>query len=122
MRKRRKHEVSEPTSDPHGFHAEQVGPQLTATGQIPVAALAKFSDLREGESVSITLGAEMYSPVQYRNFSVGPFSGTVVVRPGETGADAAMRLYRVLLELNEAEFQVAWGRHKDRLVKTGTKV
>lgn len=110
--RRRTEETSEPV-------VETPTAPASVDDRIPAAALARFVDLQEGESVSITLGEEMYSPVKYRHFSVGPFSGTVVVRPGETGADAAMRLYRVLLELNEAEFQIAWGRHKSRLEKTG---
>lgn len=81
--------------------------------------LERYAEIYPGESVSITIGAEMYSPVKYHNFEIGPFSATVIVRPGETGADAVQRCYRILLELNEAEFQIAWNRHRERCAKTG---
>lgn len=89
--------------------------------RMPEAALKRYAEFHPGDQLSITIGAEKYSPVKYRSFDVGPFSATVVVRPDETGADAAMRCYRVLLELNEAEFQIAWQRHRERLTKVGSR-
>ena len=89
--------------------------------RIPMPALERYADFAPGDTIGITLGAELYSPVKYNTFTVGPFSATVVVRPGETGADAAMRCYRVLLELNEAEFNIAWGRQRERMDKIGAK-
>ncbi len=102
--------------------ASESEPKPDPNPPIPRAALERFADFSPGDTISIALGREMYSPVKYRNFEIGPFSATVVVRPGETGADAAMRVYRVLLELQEAEFQIAWGRHKERLKLTGASV
>lgn len=87
--------------------------------RIPQPALERYADFAPGDTIGITLGAELYSPVKYNTFTVGPFSATVVVRPNETGADAAMRCYRVLLELNEAEFNIAWGRQQERMNKLG---
>lgn len=72
---------------------------------------------RVGEAISITLGPEVYSPVKYGTFTVGPFSATVVIQQGETTADAVQRCYRVLAELNEVEFNLAWDRYKTRLSK-----
>ncbi len=89
--------------------------------RLPVQALERYADFAPGDSIGITIGAELYSPVKYNTFTVGPFSATVVVRPGETGADAAMRCYRVLLELNQAEFDIAWGRQRARLTELGKR-
>lgn len=87
--------------------------------RMPQHALERYADFAPGDTIGITLGAELYSPIKYNTFTVGPFSATVVVRPEETGADAAMRCYRVLLELNEAEFQIAWGRQRERVTTIG---
>jgi hypothetical protein len=48
-----------------------------------------------GDLVSVTWGAEKFSPVQYHTFDLGPFSYTTKVRPGETPAEAAQRAYKV---------------------------
>lgn len=102
-------------------NAEKPRTEAEVAVRLPVHALERYADFSPGDSIGITLGAELYSPVKYNTFTVGPFSATVVVRPGETGADAAMRCYRVLLELNEAEFNIAWGRQRERLTKMNGK-
>lgn len=107
---------TENPGSPATASAEQLRARQPA---MPAAALARYADFGPGDQLGITIGAELYSPVKYNTFEIGPFSATVVVRPGETGADAAARCYRVLLELNEAEFQIAWGRHRERLRATG---
>jgi hypothetical protein len=95
---------------------ETASPSVQATR---AAAAVSASDVegRAGEAISLTLGPEVYSPVKYNTFTIGPFSATVVIQPGETTADAVTRCYRVLAELNEVEFNLAWDRHKSRLAK-----
>lgn len=88
---------------------------------IPADALAGYAALGPGDQLSITIGREKYSPTKYNTFEIGPFSATVTVRPHETGDQAAMRCYRTLLELSEAEFNIAWGRHLERLKKIDRK-
>lgn len=93
---------------------ETASPSVQATrAASAVAALEGRAD----EAISLTLGPEVYSPVKYNTFTIGPFSATVVIQPGETTADAVTRCYRVLAELNEVEFNLAWDRHKSRLAK-----
>ena len=94
--------------------AESEKPKPRTGTALPEAALARFIDFHPGDHLTITIGQELYSPIKYATFTVGPFAATVVVRPNETGAQAAMRCYRILLELNEAEFQIAWSRHLER--------
>ncbi len=98
-------------TDPDGYVRVPLQPP------IPAVALARYADFAPGDQLTITLGQELYSPVKYFTFTVGPFAATVTVRPDESGADAAMRCYRVLLELNESEFNIAWQRHRDRIAK-----
>lgn len=50
----------------------------------------------DGEYVDVTWGEELFSPVQYNSFRVGPFSRRTRVRPGETEDQAFERVYRQL--------------------------
>jgi len=68
----------------------------------PFAPLTASKDL--GEEVSATWGEEVFSPVQYNSFRVGPFSSTTHVRAGETRVDALARLNRDLAAVADAEF------------------
>jgi hypothetical protein len=56
-----------------------------------------------GDEVSATWGREKYSPVQYNDCDVGPFSGTTHVRAHESRAQAFARLTGELTALAEAE-------------------
>lgn len=64
-------------------------------------AIADADELREGETVTATWGAEKYTPVanSYSTFEVGPFTATVAVRPGETRSSALRRAYAELEEV-----------------------
>lgn len=88
----------------------------TALHATSMAAATQSADdsLSEGERLTLTVGKESYSPIKYQSFEVGPFQTTIIVRAGETASQAVQRGYRVLLELQEAEFQLAWGRHRAR--------
>lgn len=55
------------------------------------------------ETVTVTWGEEIFTPRQYHSFRVGPFSGTTVVREGETRVDAGRRLRRELKALAEED-------------------
>ena len=48
------------------------------------------------ESVTVTWGKVLISPVQYNTFEVGPFSMTTEVGEGETPEDAMKRAYAAL--------------------------
>lgn len=48
------------------------------------------------ETVSVTWGEELFTPVQFCSFRVGPFSASSALRDGETREQAADRLMREL--------------------------
>lgn len=56
------------------------------------------------EFVEVTWGEEIYQPVQYNNFRVGPFKATTIVREGETISEATARVHS---ELQKHAEQVA---------------
>jgi hypothetical protein len=56
------------------------------------------------DDVTVTWGEEVYSPVQYNSFRLGPYSMTTAVRPGETRAQAFERAYDDLERLAAASF------------------
>ena len=50
----------------------------------------------EGGTVEVTWGEEQYQPASYMTFRVGPFKISGAVRPGESVADATVRIHREL--------------------------
>jgi hypothetical protein len=46
--------------------------------------------------VEVTWGDELFQPLPYNAIRVGPFKATTVVRPGETVAEAVLRLHAEL--------------------------
>jgi hypothetical protein len=58
----------------------------------------------EGETITVTFGAQTFSPVQYHKFDVGPFSYTTVIQPGETIQEAYDRAYGWLRKLASQNF------------------
>lgn len=48
------------------------------------------------ETITIVYGEEVYSPVTYNNYKVGPYTYTTTIRPGETFEQAFERGYNLL--------------------------
>ncbi len=71
--------------------------------------------LNIGDAITITLGAETFSPVKYFTFTVGPISGTTIVMPGESSDEAYLRLSSNLLAMFECEFATKCEQFLDRL-------
>lgn len=65
--------------------------------------------LRDGDSVTVTLGEE-----RFEGFSVGPVSATTALRDGETAEAAAARLAAFLEALFEAQFEIKARHHRQR--------
>jgi hypothetical protein len=61
--------------------------------------------LEPGESFTLTWGKELFSPVQYVNFEVGPFHVNIVIRPDETQEEAIARGNLFLTSLARADFE-----------------
>ena len=70
--------------------------------------------LSPGDTLTVTMGAETFSPVQYHPFTVGPFTATTTIRPGETASDASIRVYDLLSVLFRHEFDMKAREHNDR--------
>lgn len=71
-----------------------------------------------GTTVTITMGAEKFAPVQYQTFDVGPFSATTTLQPGETIKAAYDRVMGELRVIFKAEFETRLREHLER-VKAG---
>ena len=52
-----------------------------------------FANAAGDEVVEVTWGEELFQPVQYNSFRVGPFKASTIVRKGETVAKAMLRLH-----------------------------
>lgn len=76
-------------------------------------------DRSGGVQVVVTLGAEKFSPVQYQNFDVGPFSVTLTTRPGETVQEAMKRGLAMLYEVQREDFKVRSEGFLQRLREAG---
>ena len=55
-----------------------------------------------GQSVEVTWGEELFQPVQFNAFRVGPFKATTVVRAGESVGEALLRLHREIAATAQA--------------------
>ena len=59
------------------------------------------------DTITVTYGAQKFSPVQYQLFDVGPFSMTTTVKPDETPEQAYARAYAFLAGCAKAAFATA---------------
>ncbi len=59
-----------------------------------------------GDEVTFTAGRELYAPVKYNNFEVGPVTVKTCVGPGETAAEAYARAAVAAKTMFEAEFHL----------------
>ncbi len=58
-----------------------------------------------GDRVTVTFGAQKFSPVQYHVLDIGPFSMETTVQKGETDEQAMERAYRSLAETARQAFK-----------------
>lgn len=59
----------------------------------------------DGEYVEVTWGEEVFSPVQYNSFRVGPYTRRTRIRDGETEEKAFERVYKQLEALAAKTFE-----------------
>jgi len=83
--------------DPNGA---ELGERVASVVRANVEAMAppKFTTL------TVSIGAETHSPKAYSSFTVGPFSATVAIEPGEDIEHAYLRARARLTALVETEF------------------
>jgi hypothetical protein len=103
------------TSHPTTRAADQPKP----TGQQRGWGPGLGQDLDEGDALTVTLGKELFSPVRYHSFEVGPITVTIKVRSGEASDDAFMRAHRILDVMFEAEFDLKRKQFAERMVESG---
>lgn len=76
-------------------------------------------DLDEGDSFTITHGKEVFSPIRFHVYEVGPVSVTCTLRKGE-GLDEAYARARRFLEIAfHAEFELKQRDYFARLAVSG---
>jgi hypothetical protein len=75
-----------------------------------------------GERVEVTWGAELFQPVQYNDFRVGPFSASTIVRPRESIAEATVRLHREISVAAQHAFEEKSARYLENLAGLASKV
>ena len=62
-------------------------------------------DLDEGDELSVTVGREVFTPVKFQTFDVGPCTATVKLRKNESVRDAMLRASNVAHSLFRAEYE-----------------
>ena len=67
------------------------------------------------QSVTVTLGKELFCPVQYYSFEVGPYSITTQVREGETVEEACTRARKRLEAVQAEDFELKLRGHLERI-------
>lgn len=68
-----------------------------------------------GDTVTFTVGRELFAPVKYNTFEVGPISVTTTVGPGETMADAFARAHAMAYVMFESEFHLKRVQYFERM-------
>ena len=84
-----------------GFDREPVSAELGP----PTGLMRPVGDLDEGDEISVTVGREVFTPVKFQTFDVGPCSATVRLRKGESVRDAMLRASNVARSLFRAEYE-----------------
>jgi len=67
------------------------------------------------QSVTVTLGKELFCPVQYYSFEVGPYSLTTQIREGETVEEACARARKRLEVVQAEDFELKVRGHLERI-------
>lgn len=70
------------------------------------------------DKITIYIGTEKISPVQYNSFEVGGHHYTTTIQPGETPEEAWDRAYAFLMKKHRETFQERASEFLDNLIKT----
>lgn len=72
-------------------------------------------DLSAGDEVRVQIGPEVFSPIRYHTFTVGPVSVSTKVRPGESAEEAHVRAWSIAEVAFEAQFSTCLQQFLDRV-------
>lgn len=90
-------------------------PQTLPKSQVSTIGVLQHANAESAaNTVSYTYGSEVFTPVPYNTFHIGPFAGTTSVRAGETHTQALARLQREIEAFAKSEFD---RKSKDFLAK-----
>lgn len=67
----------------------------------------------------MTWGEELFTPVSYNSFRIGPFTMTTKVQPGETHEQAFERAWKALAAMARAQYQQKRDGYLQRLRDVG---
>lgn len=124
MRKRTETASKTPTGEPNqpevSENLDTVEPSVRLTReQVALSLLeskrASFSTgATVGDVLKVTKGKELFAPIKYFSFEVGPLAIETQVREGETIVDTYARACTALEELFEVEFSIKLKAFHDR--------
>lgn len=69
----------------------------------------------ESEEITVTQGEQVFSPVQFNSFRVGPFTYKTIVLPGETREEAFDRAHLYLMTVSRKAYAAERTLFYDRL-------
>lgn len=98
-----------------------VGSAPSSEGSSPAQPTAERPVDWTGASVTVTYGEEVFSPVQYQSFRVGPFSITRTVRSDETAESVYASIEEELQQMSNRQFELRLRSFKERIEKTSGK-
>lgn len=67
------------------------------------------------ETITVTYGAQTFSPVRYNSFTVGPFSYTTIQKPDETLVQAYQRAWEYLQKIASHNYTLVRAEYYSRL-------
>lgn len=87
--------------------------------RIVVESLDTDDDDDEGDAITVTAGRELFAPIRYHSFEVGPFALQTHVRAGESRHDAIKRAQATVDELFAQDFERKLQEHLERIKAAG---
>ena len=76
---------------------------------------------RPGDTITVTYGKELFAPIQYHSFEIGPFTYTTQIQENEDAEIAATRAYAFLMKVARATFVTKMTEFKQRAQGQVTK-
>ena len=67
--------------------------------------------VRDGERLTVTLGREKLSPIQYHDFDIGPFTMCVDLKEGDDVEAVGEVMLAALTRIADVEFKARCDRH-----------
>lgn len=86
--------------------------------KLPETKPTSSTELMPGDTLTVFVGQEKFSPVQFHSFAIGGHSATTTIQEGETAEEAFNRVRDFLSRKKREEFVVERKDYYERLFQS----